>query len=633
MVYDWRRKFSALVPLFEGLIITAAIVTFCAVPMYRRWIIANFFKYIMTRGDRAAHLMVEATLCCALWTYFLRRGVGCARLYAFFTALELGPAMLDRAASGPWEFACLCLFPTFWTLIACGLSGVARGAARLLKALLAALLAAGIAQYVIYLCYTLKYGRRPGPNTLMTLMGTNLVEARSFVTDQFGVLPTIAGLCLLVAFVLWMKLMISRCPMCPLGLTLTLAALALAGAFFSYSQATAYTSLLFDFEKGYRQYQTALNSLERARSEPSRDISKLGITKEGRGEVCVIVIGESASRRHMARWGYRRPTTPWLCDDNASVQNSLVVLKKAYSCMTHTEPAVTMALSQFSNYDPALLFRDGSRDSTFIYTQMMRSFSLFEIFSGAGIRTYWFSNQEKIGAYNNLISALSQTADEQEFLEDLPPSDRVNGHQDGELLPMLARTLARADPNENLVVFLHLRGSHWSYKNSAPVGWPWLPSVYRQKNETPEMNARIDAYDRSITYTDSVLRWLRGLLQESKFSVASMIYFSDHGEDVTGIGHNFDGFRPVMAEIPVVTWFSRGYRQRWPETVRQLRANSGRIFTNDLIFDLALGVNHVSFTGAVPERQITSPRYAVTAQNARFWGGRLLKTAIPDLED
>ena len=138
--------------------------------------------------------------------------------------------------------------------------------------------------------------------------------------------------------------------------------------------------------------------------------------------ICLVVIGESANRNHWHCCGYDRETTPW-----ADTDPHAVVFSQAYSCFTHTEPAVTMALSQFSNYDPSLLLQSSEDDNSAVFMRIMKSFSLLEILSGAGVKTYWFSNQEKIGAYNNLISALSRSALKQEFLEDFPPYNVKNG--------------------------------------------------------------------------------------------------------------------------------------------------------------------------------------------------------------
>ena len=627
------RRHRAVASLVQGALLAAMMTLFLGWPLYRSWISANVLTFVMSERLRTTQLLVEFTGCWALWSAILYwRGAAGAKIYAFFLFFEFAPAILCRAPSGLYEYACLCLFPACWTLLACMLAQRFAGAKRLVGALLTALLTAGVAQYIVYFVYIVRYGRRLGSNTLMTILGTNLVEARSFLLDQFGLLPTLMSAGLLLLLIRLLRALIRNCrsiksPRRGAVLLCLCAALAL----FCRTKAASYSNLFFDFQKGYRQYQTALDSLEKAHADPQRRLEDLKISREGRGEVCVIVVGESASRRHMQRWGYRRPTTPWLCSEDAETQESLIVMERAYSCMVHTESAVTLALSQFSNYDPRVLLRLDHSDSSFMFTGIMKAFSLFEILKGAGVKTHWFSNQEKIGAYNNLVSALSRSAGEQEFVEDLPLIDHKNGHQDEELLPLLHRALERAEDGESHAIFLHLRGSHWSYRNSAPENWPWLPRVKGNKLLSRELRERIDAYDRSLTYTDDLLRQISEILARSKFAVSSMVYFSDHGEDVTGVGHNFDAFKPVMAEIPVALWLSPEYRRRYAATTARLRANSGRIFTSDLICPLVLGLMHVQYANAVPERQLTSEKYAVNEQNARFWEGRLLRSVVPDL--
>ena len=113
-----------------------------------------------------------------------------------------------------------------------------------------------------------------------------------------------------------------------------------------------------------------------------------------------------------------------------------------------------------------------------------------------------------------------------------------------------------------------------------------------------------------------------------------MIYFSDHAEDVLSEnGHNFDALSAPMTTIPAVFWCSTGYEERWPETVAALRANSNKVFTNDLAFELICGINHITFNGLNERYQLTSSKYCVTPETARFWQGRLLKDIVPGLSE
>ena len=207
-------------------------------------------------------------------------------------------------------------------------------------------------------------------------------------------------------------------------------------------------------------------------------------------------------------------------------------------------------------------------------------------------------------------------------------------HLDGELLPHLRRLLDQADTSASHVIFLHLIGSHWRYSKDTPADWPYLPRAEWVDSLRPELRERVETYDRSISYTDWMLSQFAAEIERSKFAVGSMFYFSDHSEDVLGgKGHNYDALSAPMTMIPAAFWCTKGYEQRWPETVATLRANSSRVFTNDLAFELICGINHVTFDGLDERFQLTSPAYSVTPENARFWQGRMLKDIVPGLSE
>ncbi len=322
-----RPFWTSLLKAFLLAVLTTALV---GRPLYRLWLSANFYTSILSAGDKALHLCAETALMTLLWWIFFHLGGGgCAALYAFFLTLEALPALCCRAAAGPWEFACLSLFPAFWTFVGWAAACIHAEKRDWRRGGLIFLAILGAAQYMVYLCYVLRFGRRPGATTLMTILGTNLVEARSFFTDQFGLLPAAAGVAAGLAIWLLLKRLIGRCRRRRFALTVVAAAACLALGLVARGKAPAYSNLFFDFRKGYRQYQTALESLKEARADPARRIADLNVSKRGQGEICVIVVGESASPRHMQRWGYGRPTTPWLCSPDSETQDSLVVLERA----------------------------------------------------------------------------------------------------------------------------------------------------------------------------------------------------------------------------------------------------------------------------------------------------------------
>jgi heptose-I-phosphate ethanolaminephosphotransferase len=90
----------------------------------------------------------------------------------------------------------------------------------------------------------------------------------------------------------------------------------------------------------------------------------------GRPRLYVIVIGESLARHHMHLYGYPRDTTPEL--DKLAAAGELLVFRHAVTSHALTVPAMLAALR----------FPDGRG-----HDQQ----TVFDVFNGAGFRTYWIS--------------------------------------------------------------------------------------------------------------------------------------------------------------------------------------------------------------------------------------------------
>ena len=528
-------------------------------------------------------------------------------------------ALLCKMSWYRYECICLVCFPAVYATSAFLFRCRYQRGAWLIKLSAGAVLLLAALQYGIYISYILRFGGRPSASAVMTVLGTHTAEVQGFLLDQFGLRYMV--LAVGIAIMSWAvpcfiseRIVSSRRRKYAAFLLVLSLGLALAYRY----KAESYSNLFFDFRSGVRQYRLAVKSMSLRRADRSHEAGTLHTVKRGTGEVCLVVVGESANRTHMACYGYDRPTTPWLSDDSRAI-----CLERSYSCMTHTEPAVTMALSRLNNYAPGL------NERTAMMPMIADSLSLIDFLRSVGVKTYWLSGQERIGNYNNFLTGkLAVCADKMKFLCD-EPIVSGSGHFDGELAGYLQEILQQASLQENLVIFLHLQGSHWVYLHNVPTDWPWLQE---KAGIAEELHDVWNAYDRTIFYTDSVLRAFIQELEKCKFTVSSMIYFSDHGEKVPG-GHNFDNFVPDMAKIPVVFWGSNGYQRRYPETVAKISMNRKNIFTRDLMFEFILVVNHVTFDGLEYKRQFTSPLYHIDADNARFWQGRMLKDMIPDLRE
>ena len=144
---------------------------------------------------------------------------------------------------------------------------------------------------------------------------------------------------------------------------------------------------------------------------------------------------------------------------------------------------------------------------------------------------------------------------------------------------------------QNNVIFLHLFGSHASYKRRYPDEFnKFYASALNKLKErlhlTKVKQNTKNHYDNSVYYNDWVIYNILKLLKEtiSKNKVATLTYFSDHAEDVIhGKGHSRSLFTYDMTQIPFIFWSSDAYRKKYPRTVKLLKNRVDSLYCNDMI--------------------------------------------------
>jgi glucan phosphoethanolaminetransferase (alkaline phosphatase superfamily) len=234
----------------------------------------------------------------------------------------------------------------------------------------------------------------------------------------------------------------------------------------------------------------------------------------------VVVIGESASRRHWSLYGYPRETNPEL----RKMGDEVLLFTDVISPSVGTQTVLRAMLTTDVSSMPA-----------------------FPLFSAAGFTTHWISAQYSQGANDVETPALVQSADRRIFL---------NGAYDGSLVPFVQE--AAEEPGRH-VIFVNLFGSHVRYSDRYPESY----SVFHGESDKEMLVA---SYDNSIRYTDHVLAELIGLLGRRR-EVSCLLYVSDHAEDVYDSAPDAYLFRNdaiatnAMYEVPFVVWFSPEYRR------------------------------------------------------------------------
>ena len=79
----------------------------------------------------------------------------------------------------------------------------------------------------------------------------------------------------------------------------------------------------------------------------------------------------------------------------------------------------------------------------------------------------------------------------------------------------------------------------------------------------------------------------------------ALIYFSDHSEAIEqDLSHGSDQFVPDMTYIPIYIYFSDLYIKDNLQIYKNLYNHRDNFFTNDLIFNLLMGILNVQIKDA-----------------------------------
>lgn len=304
----------------------------------------------------------------------------------------------------------------------------------------------------------------------------------------------------------------------------------------------------------------------------------------------LMVIGESASRDYMSAFSpIEHDTTPWMRQMAADTEHS-ILYKHAYSCAMHTVQALEKALTEMNQYN----------DKKF-----NESCSIVDIAHALGYRVHWYSNQGHLGCFDTPVTIVADTSDVAKWTK----QDLGRVQYDETLLDFLPEL----DPTQNNLLVIHLKGSHFNYLNRYP-------------NETHtiwgEAGVQEDVlnYENSLHYTDSVLQQAYEYCRE-RLNLKAMVYCSDHAAiPDRRRTPNFNGFRNTR--IPLFIWLSDDYLQSHPERVEALKLNEDKYFTNDLLYELMLGIFDVESNRFNPENSLAYRSYKYKREDLLTFDGK-----------
>lgn len=423
---------------------------------------------------------------------------------------------------------------------------------------------------------------------LLNLVTTNVSEAGELLTS---ILPSVVGVVVLYVPIIvwgiialrkhkplpasWLKAKaLSWAGVAAIGLGLTVAA---------YATVPGYTVLddMYPVNVGYNIYlavdRTAKTSA-RAKAVEDFTFDASSTRDPGLREAHVMVIGETSRAANFSLYGYNRPTSPML-----EREPGLVAFTRALSQCNTTHKIV-----------PMLLTAAGAENFDDVYRQK----GIVTAFKEAGYHTVFLSNQN----YNrSLIDELAFEADECIFIND--DTSALGHHYDSDLLPYLSRALASG--HDKVFVVLHTYGSHFDYYDRYPRSEAYFTPDGPARATSGQREVMLAEYDNTIRSVDAFLHNVVDTLRSSR-RVSSMLYMSDHGEDI------FDDDRgrflhasptPSFQQlyVPMMIWTSDSLAAIEPQMQANILANKDKdIETSVSAFYTMLSLGGVASPMAKP---------------------------------
>lgn len=291
----------------------------------------------------------------------------------------------------------------------------------------------------------------------------------------------------------------------------------------------------------------------------------------------IVIIGESANRDHMKAFtpDYPENTTPWLSEMAKSPDFALGY--HAYSNFPNTLFSLSYAMTSANQYG------DMSLEDVV---------SMVDVAKAAGYRTDWISFHNRSSMSSAGVTMIAERCDDSYWEK----------NYDGYTLEVLKKL----PPAKKRVIFINIDGSHYTYIARVPVN---LRDKLGVSKEDPYHD-----YDLTIAYDDRVMKDIFEYAK-ANLNLKSMIYFSDHGENMKHF-HTTSPFYYDMVHIPFFVYLSPDYQAAHPSLMPTLKSHEQTVFTNDMAFDTVTGIWQARTNFYHSQYDFSSRDYTINKDNA-----------------
>ena len=454
--------------------------------------------------------------------------------------------------------------------------------------------------YIIYwagCCHSLIFNVPLNSSSVLVILDSNPEEAKefynTFVTPSVIITSLILLLCGIAGF---LYLIIARPPK---ALNKTLIILGIAACLFAWNKQFhstifhRYQLLPYRVAHGisnYYQSKEELLKVQQMHTIPTFSSLRNRHAPDHR-QTYIIVIGESSNKYHLQWYGYDRATSVY----TQKLSFKPYIFKNIKSPHSLTLLSLRKALT-FAHDDEII--------------EGIKKGSLINIFNAAGFKTFWISNHLSNGKGDNLISILGKDSASSIFINDYNDylTTVTKGiSYDEKLLPHIKKALEDKAPRK--VIFVHIMGSH------SPYDWRLPQAEQHFSLHSPnKLQQFVDFYDDTVRYTDKILSQILSLGLNSNDD-AYLLYFSDHGEDISAspdscrchIGDEYA--TPPMYDIPLMLWTNKAYQKSNSDLISRLPQYLDRPFNTQHLIHSIPYLSGISLDELEPQHNLFGPSF------------------------
>lgn len=345
---------------------------------------------------------------------------------------------------------------------------------------------------------------------------------------------------------------------------------------------------------GYIKYKQDLNQMENLLSKNSSipPLNNMKVKMENQPNTLVLVIGESTNRNRMSLYGYNRETTPIL----DAKRNDLLVFDNVFSARPYTIEILQQALT----------FADEENPNLYISKP-----NILNIMKQAGYTTYWVTNQQTQTTRNTMLTTFSKMADNQIYLNN---NRRQNSSSYDEVILEPFKQIMDDKNIEKKFIVLHLLGAHARYDYRYPSSF----SKFDNQKTSQELNEKettfYNYYDDAIYYNDFIISSIINIIENNN-NPSSMLYFSDHGEEVFDdlkqkkMGRNEQDPTSAMYTVPFIIYGNKEWKQLF--NLEELKKFTHRVYSTSNLLHTFCDLAGISFDEFEPQKSIINEDYKI----------------------